>query len=172
LHSHDSFMVGLLHPLAGLDHLLAMLAVGLWSTITARRAGPVVLWGPLAFANMLVLGALLGLQGVTSVVVEPMVASSVLALGLLVLTRQGVGMGTSMALVGGFAVFHGMAHGAELAASSDAMAAIAGMFTTTIALHLMGVALGLKLRTTPLWATRAAGAVVAASGAALLLQLV
>jgi urease accessory protein len=101
-----------------------------------------------------------------------MVASSVLALGLLVLTRQGVGMGTSMALVGGFAVFHGMAHGAELAASSDAMAAIAGMFTTTIALHLMGVALGLKLRTTPLWATRAAGAVVAASGAALLFQLV
>jgi urease accessory protein len=73
-------------------------------------------------------------------------------------------------------VFHGLAHGAELAAltnvGGDAVAAIAGMFTTTIALHLAGVALGLKLRTTPVWATRATGAAVASSGIALLLQLV
>ena len=171
LHSHGSFMTGLLHPLGGMDHLLAMLAVGVWSAVSARRAGPALLWGPLAFANMLVLGALLGLQGMGGAVVEPMVAASVLALGLLVLTRQGMNAATSMVLVGGFAVFHGLAHGAELAATGDAVAAVAGMFATTIALHLTGVALGWTLRVSPVWATRATGAAVAASGVALLMQL-
>ncbi|CAM8623796.1 HupE Hydrogenase/urease accessory protein [Comamonadaceae bacterium] len=171
LHSHGSFMTGLLHPLGGLDHLLAMLAVGVWSAVSARRAGPALLWGPLAFANMLVLGALLGLQGLGGVVVEPMVAASVLALGLLVLTRQGMNAAASMALVGGFAVFHGLAHGAELAATGNAFAAVAGMFATTIALHLTGVALGWTLRAANVWATRATGAAVAASGVALLMQL-
>jgi urease accessory protein len=171
VHDHGSFMAGLLHPLGGLDHLLAMLAVGLWSAVTARRAGPALLWGPLAFANMLVLGAMLGLQGVNSAAVEPMLAVSVLVLGLLVLTRWGIGALASMALVGGFAVLHGLAHGAELAATGDAFAAVAGMFATTIALHLMGVALGWTLRASPVWATRATGAAVAASGVALLMQL-
>lgn len=171
LHSHGSFMTGLLHPLGGMDHLLAMLAVGVWSAVSARRAGPALLWGPLAFANMLVLGALLGLQGLGGAVVEPMVAASVLALGLLVLTRQGMNAAASMVLVGGFAVFHGLAHGAELAATGDAVAAVAGMFATTIALHLTGVALGWTLRASPMWATRATGAAVAASGVALLMQL-
>jgi urease accessory protein len=162
--------------LGGVDHLLAMLAVGIWSAVSARRAGPALLWGPLAFANMLVLGALLGLQGVGTGVVEPIVAASVLALGLLVLTRRGMSVAASMALVGGFAVFHGLAHGAELAAingvGGDAVAAIAGMFTTTIALHLTGIALGWTLRATPVWATRFTGAALASSGVALLLQLV
>lgn len=171
LHSHGSFMTGLLHPLGGMDHLLAMLAVGVWSAVSARRAVPALLWGPLAFANMLVLGALLGLQGLGGAVVEPMVAASVLALGLLVLTRQGMNAAASMVMVGGFAVFHGLAHGAELAATGDAVAAVAGMFATTIALHLSGVALGWTLRASPMWATRATGAAVAASGVALLLQL-
>ena len=171
LHSHGSFMAGLLHPLGGMDHLLAMLAVGVWSAVSARRAGPALLWGPLAFANMLVLGALLGLQGLGGAAVEPMVAASVLALGLLVLTRQGMNAAASMVLVGGFAVFHGLAHGAELAATGDAVAAVAGMFATTIALHLSGIALGWTLRASPVWATRATGAAVAASGVALLMQL-
>ncbi|QDL53283.1 HupE/UreJ family protein [Rhodoferax aquaticus] len=171
LHSHGSFMTGLLHPLGGMDHLLAMLAVGVWSAVSARRAGPALLWGPLAFANMLVLGALLGLQGLGGAVVEPMVAASVLALGLLVLTRQGMNAAASMVLVGGFAVFHGLAHGVELAATGNALAAVAGMFATTIALHLTGVALGWTLRAANVWATRATGAAVAASGVALLMQL-
>jgi urease accessory protein len=171
-HAHGSFLTGLLHPLDGLDHLLAMLAVGIWSAVSARRAGPALLWGPLAFANMLVLGGLLGLQGVSSTVVEPMVAASVLALGLLVMRRQGMRVLASMALVGSFAVFHGVAHGAELAATSNAFAAMAGMFATTIFLHLTGVALGWTLRASPVWAIRATGAAVATSGAAVLLQLV
>ena len=171
LHNHSSFMTGLLHPLGGLYHLLAMLAVGIWSAVSARRAGPALLWGPLAFANMLVLGALLGLQGMGGAVVEPLVAASVLALGLLVLTRQGMNAVASMALVGGFAVFHGLAHGTELAATGNAWAAVAGMFATTIALHLTGVALGWTLRAAPAWTTRATGAAVAVSGMALLLKL-
>jgi urease accessory protein len=171
LHNHSSFMTGLLHPLGGLDHLLAMLAVGIWSAVSARRAGPALLWGPLAFANMLVLGALLGLQGMGGAVVEPLVAASVLALGLLVLTRQGMSAVASIALVGGFAVFHGLAHGNELAATGNAWAAVAGMFATTIALHLTGVALGWTLRAAPAWTTRATGAAVAVSGMALLLKL-
>jgi urease accessory protein len=170
-HSHGSFMTGLLHPLGGMDHLLAMLAVGVWSAVSARRAGPALLWGPLAFANMLVLGALLGLQGMGGAVVEPMVAASLLALGLLVLTRQGMNAAASMVLVGGFAVFHGLAHGAELAATGNTFVAVAGMFATTIALHLAGVALGWSLRAANVWATRATGAAVAASGVALLMQL-
>jgi len=105
VHSHGSFMTGLLHPLSGLDHLLAMLAVGVWSAVSARRAGPALLWGPLAFANMLVLGALLGLQGLGGAAVEPMVAASVLALGLLVLTRQGMNAAASMVLVGGVLLY-------------------------------------------------------------------
>lgn len=164
-------MTGLLHPLGGMDHLLAMLAVGVWSAVSARRAGPALLWGPLAFANMLVLGALLGLQGLGGPVVEPMVAASVLALGLLVLTRQGMHAAASMLLVGGFAVFHGLAHGAELAASGNAFAAVAGMFSATMALHMAGVAMGWALRATNVWATRATGAAVAVSGMALLLKL-
>jgi len=171
VHDHGSFMTGLLHPLGGMDHLLAMLAVGIWSAVTARRAGPAVLWGPLAFANMLVLGTMLGLQGVNSSAVEPMVAASVLVLGLLVLTRWGIGALASMGLVGSFAVLHGLAHGVELATTGDAFAAVAGMFATTVALHLTGVALGWTLRASPVWATRATGAAVAASGVALLMQL-
>lgn len=171
LHNHSSFMTGLLHPLGGLDHLLAMLAVGIWSAVSTRRAGPALLWGPLAFATMLVLGALLGLQGMGGAVVEPMVAASVLALGLLVLTRQGMNAVAAMALVGGFAVFHGLAHGTELAATGNAWAAVTGMFATTIALHLTGVALGWTLRAAPAWTTRATGAAVAVSGMALLLKL-
>jgi urease accessory protein len=120
---------------------------------------------------MLVLGALLGLQGMGGAVVEPLVAASVLALGLLVLTRQGMNAVASMALVGAFAVFHGLAHGTELAATGNAWAAVAGMFATTIALHLTGVALGWTLRAAPAWTTRATGAAVAVSGMALLLKL-
>ena len=170
-HGHGSFMTGLLHPLGGLDHFLAMLAVGIWSAVSARRAGPALLWGPLAFANMLVLGALLGLQGMGGAVVEPMAAASVMALGLLVLARRGASTLTAMALAGGFAVFHGLAHGTELAVADNPFAAVAGMFVTTIALHLTGVALGWTLRASPVWVTRATGAAVAVSGVALLLQL-
>lgn len=170
-HLHSSFMAGLQHPLAGLDHLLAMLAVGIWSALIARRADVTVLRGPLAFANMLVLGALLGLRGWESLSVEPLVAASVLVLGLVVLTRLQLESFAAMALAGGFALFHGLAHGAELASAADPVMAMAGMYVSTLVLHIAGLVAGWALRASPLWATRATGAAVAASGVALLLQL-
>src|SRR5690606_3979447 len=86
-HSHSAFLAGFLHPVLGLDHLAAMLAVGLWSALAARRAGSDLMWGPVGFAALLLAGAVLGLQGVNLPAVEPMIAASLLATGLLVASR-------------------------------------------------------------------------------------
>ncbi|OYT97341.1 MAG: urease accessory protein UreJ [Pseudomonas sp. PGPPP3] len=169
-HVHSSFLAGLVHPFLGVDHLAAMLAVGLWSALTARRAGPELLWGPLAFANFLLLGALLGLQGITLPAMEPMVATSLLAVGLLVVTRAQLPTQVSAFLLGGFALFHGQAHGLELAQSTHAFQVLAGMFTATALLHAVGLAVGWKLRSASVWLPRIAGGAVAALGSALLLQ--
>ena len=80
-HVHSAFLGGLLHPFTGLDHLCAMLAVGMWSAVMARRAGRELLWGPLAFATLMLAGAVLGLQGVQVPAVEPMIAASLVACG-------------------------------------------------------------------------------------------
>ncbi|MES2878077.1 MAG: HupE/UreJ family protein [Pseudomonadota bacterium] len=166
LHFEIGLLDGLLHPLTGLDHLAAMLAVGLWSALTARR-----LWtAPLAFAAMLLAGALLGLSGVELPAVEPMIAASLLVLGLLVASRTRLPAGLAAALVGGFAVFHGVAHGTELAGAS--WAPLAGLLITTVMLHGAGLGLGLVLRNRNPWSTRLAGAAVTLLGGGLLLQLV
>jgi urease accessory protein len=170
-HFHSSFLAGLVHPFVGLDHLAAMLAVGVWSALSARRAGPELLWGPLAFANMLMLGAILGMQGMALPATEPMIAASLLVTGLLVVTRTRLPGLVSTVLVGAFALFHGLAHGLELANSTSAFQILAGMLTATALLHATGLAIGWKLRTTNIWLPRMAGAAVAALGSALLLQL-
>lgn len=171
--AHHGFLAGLLHPLTGLDHLAAMVAVGLWSGLNARRASDAA-WAPLGFAAMLLVGALLGLTGTALPGVEPMIAASLLVLGLLVATRLRLSGPAGAALAGAFALFHGVAHGAELAAQGDAFATLAGMLAATLALHVAGLAAGLALRRTHAWAPRiagAAGAGVALFGAALLAQL-
>ncbi|UUZ64731.1 HupE/UreJ family protein [Polaromonas sp. P1-6] len=170
-HSHLSFMTGFLHPLTGLDHLAAMVSVGLWSALAARRAGPELLWGPLGFAGMLLAGALLGLQGVEIPAVEPMIAASLLVTGLLVITRWRVPGLAAALLVGAFALFHGLAHGYELAGSANAWSTLVGMLTATVLLHATGLGLGWALRRTSTWIPRMAGAVVALFGATLLAQL-
>jgi urease accessory protein len=169
-HGHLGFFSGFTHPLLGLDHLAAMVAVGLWSALSARRAGPELLWGPLGFANALLLGAMLGLEGVTLPVVEPMIAASLLLLGLLVVSRWRL-PGLGAALVGVFALFHGLAHGQELVDSASAFETLAGMLSATVLLHASGLGLGWTLRGSPLWLPRAVGAAVALLGGALLLQL-
>lgn len=171
-HSHASaFLSGFLHPLTGLDHLAAMLAVGLWSALAARRAWPDLLWAPLGFAVMLLTGALLGLQGVQLPAVEPMIAASLLVIGLLVLTRWRVPGIAAVALVGVFAVFHGLAHGYELAGDANALPVVAGMLSATLLLHAAGVAAGWALRHANVWVPRLAGASVAIFGLALLGRL-
>ena len=170
-HIHSSFLSGFVHPLFGLDHLAAMVSVGLWSALAARRAGPELLWGPVGFATMLLAGAVLGLQGVALPAVEPMIAASLLVTGLLVVSRMRVPGVVAALVVGVFAVFHGVAHGYELARSDSAWQTLAGMLTATVLLHCAGLAAGWALRHRGAWLARAAGAGVAAFGGALLLQM-
>ncbi len=170
-HAHPGFITGFMHPLTGLDHLAVMVAVGLWSALAARRAGPELLWGPLGFAAMLMLGAVVGLLGVHIPAVEPMIAASLLVTGLLVITRWRISGMAAALLVGVFAVFHGLAHGYELAGDADAAMTLAGMLTATVLLHATGLALGWALRRANVWVPRIAGAGVAAFGVTLLTQL-
>ncbi|MES2608681.1 MAG: HupE/UreJ family protein [Pseudomonadota bacterium] len=170
-HVHNDFFSGFSHPLFGLDHLAAMVAVGLWSALSARRAGPELLWGPVGFASLLLVGAVMGLQGVALPAVEPMIAASLLATGLLVASRLHVpGMVAALG-VGVFALFHGLAHGHELAGSDSAWKTLAGMLCATVLLHCAGLVAGWALRNRTVWLTRAAGAGVATLGSAMLLQL-
>jgi urease accessory protein len=166
-HHALSMLTGVAHPFGGLDHLAAMVAVGFWSAIASRR-----IWvAPLAFANMLLVGALLGMSGIAFPAVEPLIAASVLVLGLLLATRAELPTAVSATLAGGFAVFHGMAHGAELAGSGW-LAPLFGMVIGTVALHLAGMGAGLVLRGQSAWWARGAGAVVALTGSVLLVQAV
>jgi urease accessory protein len=168
-HQHMGFASGFLHPFTGLDHMAVMLAIGLWSALIAQKFGREMLWGPLGFANMLLAGAVLGLQGVAVPAVEPMIAASLVAAGLLVLTKLPLrGAGAAM-LAGAFALFHGLAHGYELADNVNAFQALAGMVCATVVLHAIGLALGWSLRGASVWVPRLLGGAVAALGSALLL---
>jgi len=166
-----SLWAGLLHPFTGADHLLAMAAVGVWSALGARSAAD-TLRLPLAFVTLMVAGAALGLAGVALPAAEPMIAVSLLVVGLLVALRAKLPAWAGMAIVGGFAVFHGYAHGAELpgtaAALSGVLAYVGGFAMATMALHLTGIGLGTCLRHRAHWLARAAGAGVAVYGATLL----
>lgn len=166
-----TFMDGLLHPLTGLDHMAAMVAVGLWSAMTASSARRVWL-APITFAAMLLVGAVLGLSGLELPAVEPMIASSLLVLGLLVATKAQVPAALAAGIVGVFAVFHGVAHGTELAGGGNGWTPLVGMLIATIGLHLAGVGAGLALRTHSVWWPRVAGGLTALLGGAFLLQLV
>ncbi|KRD15736.1 urease accessory protein UreJ [Acidovorax sp. Root275] len=170
-HMHSSFLSGFAHPLFGMDHLAAMVAVGLWSALAARSAGRDLLWGPVGFAAMLLAGAVLGLQGVALPAVESMIAASLLATGLLVVSRLRVPGIVAALGVGVFAVFHGVAHGVELAGSNSVWQTLAGMLAATVLLHGAGLAAGLVLRHRQVWLARAAGAGVAAFGGVLLAQM-
>ena len=168
---HHGFMTGLMHPLTGLDHLAAMLAVGLWSALVARRAWPDLLWAPAGFAAMLLVGALAGLQGLEVPGVEPMIAASLLVMGLLVATRLQVPGPVAALLVGAFAAFHGLAHGYELAGEPGAALTLAGMLSATVLLHGVGIGLGWALRHAPRWTPQVTGGAVALLGLAMLTRL-
>jgi urease accessory protein len=160
----DAAAAGFTHPFTGLDHLAAMVALGVWSALTARR----VALAPLAFASALLGGALLGFAGLSLPAVEPMIASSLLAIGLLVASRAAMPAALGMAIAASFALFHGMAHGQALIGPFGAWA-LAGMVGATALLHTSGIALGLAMKRSPLWLPRVAGAAVALFGASLLI---
>ena len=175
-----SLFAGLAHPFTGADHLLAMAAVGVWSALAATPKGQFgastskldLLRLPLAFVAMMLVGAALGLGGVALPAVEPMIAASLLVIGLLVAARARLSAMAGMAVVGGFALFHGYAHGAELPATAAALPAVlayvGGFAVSTMTLHVMGIGAGAFLRRHAGWLARVAGAGVALYGVGLL----
>jgi urease accessory protein len=153
------FQDGLLHPLTGWDHLLAMIAVGLWA---AQHRGRALWLIPLSFVGVMMLGGILGVAGVYVPGAELAIAISVLALGALVATTTRFTPSLSMMVVGVFALFHGYAHGHEMPAAASAIPFSAGFLLATALLHGLGMAVGLGLQKQPL-ALRWAGAAIAAS---------
>lgn len=165
-HVHPGFMAGLLHPFTGIDHLAAMLAVGVWSALAVR---PV--WvAPLAFVALLGAGALGGLAGVAVPGMEPMIAASLLVTGLLIATRAQWRVWAAALVAGLFAFFHGAAHGMELSGAGVAQA-LAGMLIGSAALHLTGIGLGRWVFDQRRWLSAMAGGAVALLGSALLLRM-
>mgnify|MGYP003430502436 FL=1 len=134
-HASSGLLAGLSHPLLGLDHLLAMLAVGLWA---AQQQGSARWALPLTFVGSLLLGGLLGLNGLGFAGVESAIAASLLALGVLVAVAARLPLGLAMGLTALFAVNHGIAHGMEVPALSSAWAYVVGFCLATVALHAAG----------------------------------
>jgi len=133
------FLSGLEHPVRGLDHVLAMVAVGLWG---AQLGAPAVWALPVAFPLVMAFGGMLALLGVRLPGVEYGIAASAILLGAAVLFEARPPLGVAAALVGFFAIFHGHAHGAELPPGEGALLYSLGFVVATGALHALGIALG------------------------------
>ena len=131
------FFHGIAHPIGGLDHVLAMLAVGVFAFVLGGRA----LWlVPLSFVGAMVAGFGLGIAQIQLPFVELAIALSIVAIGGAAALGRPMPVGVAMALVGAFAVFHGHAHGAEMAESADGLTYALGFVTATALLHLAGLA--------------------------------
>ena len=138
---HGSFMAGLSHPLFGLDHILVMIAVGLWA---AQIGGKALLGVPAAFVTTMAIGFGLAVSGVDLPFVEPAILASVVALGLLVAMAVKLDTVASAAIVAVFALFHGHAHGGELG-TAGALSFGVGFVVATALLHMAGIGLGLGI---------------------------
>ncbi len=172
LHVHTAFgafSAGFVHPFSGLDHILAMVAVGLWAAQMGGRA----LWAvPLSFVVTMAVGGALGVAGVPLPGVELGIAGSVLVFGLLITVGARLPLAMGMALTALFALFHGYAHGAELVAGASALAYGAGFVVATAALHGLGLGAGVTARgQLPGRAIRIGGGAIAGAGAYLLALL-
>lgn len=159
---------GFTHPLLGLDHLLAMIAVGLWAAQLGGRA----IWAvPASFVSVMVLGGVLGISEVALPLVEAAILASVFLLGLLIVFAARPPLWVSATLVGVFALFHGHAHGAEMPEDVSGALYAAGFVMATALLHLTGMGLGLALAK---WnhspVIRIAGAAVILGGALIALS--
>jgi urease accessory protein len=169
-HSGDGFSGGFsggfAHPIFGPDHVIAMVAVGLWG---AFLGAPAIWLLPIVFPLVMAFGGVLGILGVPLPGVEIAIALSAVVLGLMVALAARPPLWVAAVLVGGFAIFHGHAHGAELPAGADAVAFSVGFVAATGLLHLAGISFGLLAR----WpagrlAVRAAGGAIAVAGVAFL----
>lgn len=160
------FVSGLTHPLFGWDHVIAMVAVGLWGAFLGK---PAIWILPVVFPLVMALGAALGVAGVPIPQVETGIALSGVVLGLLVALAVRAPLAVAGVVVGLFAVFHGHAHGTELPAAANPFAYALGFVISTGVLHLAGIGLGFATALPRgVYAVRAAGVVIAAVGAAFL----
>jgi urease accessory protein len=158
------FLTGLKHPVSGLDHVLAMIAVGLWG---AQLGAPAVWMLPVAFPMMMAFGGFMGLVGLPLPGVELGIALSAILLGTVVARETRPSLGVAVLLVAFFAIFHGHAHGTELPKGQSGLTYSIGFVMATGCLHGVGIAVGMIHK----WpagkkALRAAGALVAIAGVA------
>jgi len=138
---HGSFMAGVSHPMFGADHIIVMVAVGLWAAMIGGKA----LWAvPAAFVGTMAVGFLLAIGGIELPFVEPVILASIVALGLLVAMAVRLPVAASAAVVGVFALFHGHAHGGELGGAGALQFGL-GFLVATAALHGAGIGLGVTL---------------------------
>ncbi len=164
-----SFLFGFLHPISGLDHVLAMLLVGLLAVVLGGKA----VWRlPMTFVGMMAMGGFLGLAGIAMPYVETGIALSVVMFGGLVTYGRRVPAAAALAVVGAFAVFHGQAHGAEISEAEAVLPYVSGFLAATGMLHGIGIAAGFagfRLSTTYcITATRFCGAASCLAGVAML----
>ncbi len=161
----QGFVTGVGHPVAGLDHVLAMICVGVWG---AQLGQPAIWLLPVTFPLVMAFGGFLGLLGIPLPGVEVAVSLSAVLLGVMVARAATPPLAMAAVLVGVFAIFHGHAHGTELPAGQSGLAYSIGFVTATGCLHGIGIAIGEVNR----WPAgrvllRAAGVAVAVAGAAL-----
>lgn len=167
------FAYGFMHPLGGLDHLLAMVAIGLFASGLGGRGMWLV---PASFVSVMALGGVFGIAGLPVPHVEIAIAASVAILGAIIALGVKAPVAVAMGLAGLFAVFHGYAHGAEMPADGSSLAYGLGFMSATALLHVSGLALGLlfgalgEARGRAFY--RVAGVVIALAGAGLLVQVI
>ena len=167
----DGIVHGLMHPVTGLDHVLAMVAVGVLAAFLGGRA----LWlVPASFVALAAVGGALGARGAPVPFVEFGISASVILLGLAIALQAKLPLGWSAGLVGLFGLYHGYAHGAEMPADASGLAYALGFLAATAALHVAGIGLGLAINhLASRSATRfaqAGGAAIALAGVALLVR--
>jgi urease accessory protein len=165
----SGFMHGFEHPIGGLDHVLAMVAVGVLAAVLGGRA----LWlVPASFVGMMLVGFGLGAAGAEVPFAELAIAVSSIAIGAAAAWGKGVPVIAAMALAGGFAVFHGFAHGAEMPVDADGFGYAVGFVLATAGLHALGIAATVLVsRAAGRWGkplARVAGAAFALGGVGIL----
>ena len=164
------FLTGFAHPLAGMDHVLAMLAVGMWG---AQLGAPAIWVLPVAFPMVMALGGVLGIIGLPLPAVEIGIVLSVVMLGGVIALDRRPPLAIAALLVGFFAIFHGFAHGVELPKQAGPVAYCAGFVIATGLIHLTGIAIGfVTLAPKGPLLLRAGGGAIALTGVYLAWQLV
>jgi len=165
----SGFVDGFGHPISGLDHVLAMLMVGVFAWQLGGRA----LWlVPLTFVCVMAVGGMLGVAGIGVPFVEIGIALSVVVLGAIVAFNVKAPIAAAMGVVGLFAMFHGHAHGAEIPDDAGGVAYAAGFMIATAILHLAGISIGFLIGTADKRLVRLAGGLTTGAGVALLVGIV